>query len=142
MLVLEDESRGIGKLTIPETWYQRMQNAELIILTIPTMERIENIRQEYVDGRLLAGIQPEALKISLQNSLVHIKNRLGGQHYQLIHQKIENAFQMRSTGSHEDWIHDLIKKYYDPMYSYQLKQKRKRCVLEGDWQEIRDFLIG
>ena len=140
MLVLEDESRGIGKLTIPETWYQRMQNTELIILTIPTMERIKNIRREYVDKRLLAGIQPKVLKISLQDSLVHIKNRLGGKNYQAIHQKIENAFKTLSPESHEGWIHDLLKKYYDPMYSYQLKQKENRCVLEGDDQTIRDFL--
>ena len=140
MLVLEDESRGIGKLTIPETWYQRMQTAELIILTVPMTERIENIRQEYVDSPLRTGFPPEALKIALQDSLLRIKNRLGGKDYKLIHQKIENAFQTLSGESHEDWIHDLLKKYYDPMYSYQLKQKKKRCVLEGDGQAIRNFL--
>ena len=140
MLVLEDESRGIGRLTLPETWYQRMQVSNLIILKVPTIERIQNIRREYIDSPLRENIPSRALKIALQDSLLHIKNRLGGQDYQLINQKIENAFQKSSAESHEDWIHDLLKKYYDPMYNYQLKQKRKRCVLEGYHDEIRDFL--
>lgn len=140
ILVLEDESRGIGKLTIPESWYQKMQTSELIILTLPTKDRIENIQKEYIEYPIKIGVPLDTLKNSLQNSLLRIKNRLGGNDYRLIHKKMKNAFNSALLESHKDWIHHILKIYYDPMYNYQIKQKKQRCIIEGNKQVICDFL--
>tara|TARA_B100000686_G_scaffold31905_1_gene33234 strand:+ start:28051 stop:29148 length:1098 start_codon:yes stop_codon:yes gene_type:complete len=141
ILVLEDESRGIGKITLPETWYQKMQTSELIILSVSMEQRIENIFHEYIKKPLEKGIHPESLKTNLKESLFKIKKRLGRENYISIYRGIEDAFYTTQSEYHKSWIYDLLNKYYDPMYLYQLKQKSKRCILEGDRTEIKEFLI-
>jgi tRNA 2-selenouridine synthase len=44
------------------------------------------------------------------------------------------------TGEHERWIELLLSWYYDPMYDYQLKQKRQRIIACGDADAVREFL--
>ena len=47
-ILLEDESRSIGRVTLPGTWYEKMQSSKLVVLKISTDERVNNILDEYV----------------------------------------------------------------------------------------------
>ncbi len=139
-LILEDESRGIGKLILPETWYQKMQSADLIIIKVSMEERLESIYLEYVKKPEENHINKKNIKNSIQNSLQNIKNRLGLFNYGLINDKIELAFNSSKKELHKDWIHNLLTIYYDPMYNYQLGKKKIRCILEGGKNTILNFL--
>ena len=139
-LILEDESRGIGKLILPEIWYQKMQSADLVIIKVSMEERLENIYLEYVKKPKENHISNEKIKYSIQNSLLNIKNRLGLLNYGLINDKIELAFLSSKKQLHKDWIHSLLINYYDPMYNYQLGKKKIRCIMEGRRDTIMNFL--
>jgi tRNA 2-selenouridine synthase len=46
---IEDESRFIGKLSVPETLYQRMQESKTICLEIPKRLRIKRLVRDYAE---------------------------------------------------------------------------------------------
>ena len=57
-LILEDESRTIGRAGLPGFWYQKMQSSMLVILEVADDKRADNIYNEYVydeinNGKLL-----------------------------------------------------------------------------------------
>ena len=140
ILVVEDESRTIGRLVIPDMIFQRMKKEHLVILDIPFEIRLNNIYDEYITSPLNNGVSHSQLRDSLIHSLLKIKNRLGEQHFTTIYNKIEYSFsKYKKTSSHKTWISDLLKYYYDPIYDYQLTQKDHRCVFRGDIQDVTDF---
>ena len=51
---------------------------------------------------------------------------------------LEEAF--ANKRGHEDWIANLLSRYYDPMYDFQLKKKGKRVIFRGDHAQVFDFL--
>ncbi|MFP6815842.1 MAG: tRNA 2-selenouridine(34) synthase MnmH [Pseudomonadales bacterium] len=136
-LVLEDESRSIGRLALPAAWHQRMQIAPLVVLERPLIERVDNIRREYVDEPLVAGTAPADLHDRYRAALDRIRKRLGGTRHREVAESLATGFE---TGDHEHWIELLLTWYYDPMYDYQLEQKQKRVIGRGGIDEVRDFL--
>jgi tRNA 2-selenouridine synthase len=136
-LLLEDESRTIGRAALPAAWFSRMQSAPCLVLEIPLAQRVANVREEYVDAPLRAGAAPDALRARYLDALGRIRRRLGGLRHDRIHAEIEAAF---SGGGHEGWITSLLREYYDPMYDYQLARKTERIRLRGDAQAVRDFV--
>jgi tRNA 2-selenouridine synthase len=136
-LLLEDESRTIGRLALPSAWHQRMQHAPVIVLERSMAERIDNIRREYVDEPLAAGTSASELHARYHTSLERIRKRLGGARYSEVAESLSMGFEV---GEHERWIEQLLTWYYDPMYDYQLDQKLQRVVARGDENEVREFL--
>jgi len=137
-LVLEDESRTIGRLALPGTWHARMQLAPLVVLEADLHTRVANIVEEYVDQAIAAGQHPEHLQQHYRDALRRISKRLGGALYQQIDQLIERAF--REDCGHEDWVRSLLRDYYDPMYDYQLRSKQSRIRYRGDVADVQAYL--
>lgn len=137
-LVLEDESRTIGRLALPETWHGHMQTVPLALLEVPMAERVRNIEREYVGEPLAGGVPAEALQQRYGDALGRIERRLGGARRQAVQAALDRAF---ATGSgHGVWIERLLEWYYDPMYDYQLESKRSRVAVRGAPAEIEAFL--
>ena len=140
ILFLEDESRRIGKLIIPDTWYRKMKKSKIIIIELTLEERIINIAKEYVYNPLKEGISKEKLNELLQSSLFKIHKRLGLKLYNEISIKIQNILVDLYKSPHEEWIKELLVNYYDPMYDYQLEAKKDRCLLRSNKSEVIKFL--
>ena len=140
ILFLEDESRRIGKLIIPDTWYRKMKKSKIIIIELTLEERIINIAKEYVYNPLKEGISKEKLNELLQSSLFKIHKRLGLKLYNEISIKIQNILIDLYKSPHEEWIKELLVNYYDPMYDYQLEAKKDRCLLRSNKSEVIKFL--
>lgn len=136
-LVVEDESRAIGRLGLPTAWFQAMQGAPIALLEVPFAERVENIAQEYATLPLAQGYNPQALHQHYANALLRIKRRLGGLLWQQIDQALATSF--RGT-DHRPWIALLLERYYDPMYDYQLAKKQARVRAQGNATELLEFL--
>ena len=136
-LIVEDESRNIGRLSLPEAWFGRMQQAAVVLLEASTEDRIGRIRREYVEAPLAQGVDAPALQRRLQASLERIRKRLGGKRHQEVSGALAAAFR---DGAHERWIGLLLEWYYDPMYDYQLKAKRSRVAFAGKRAEVEGFL--
>jgi tRNA 2-selenouridine synthase len=65
---IEDESRAIGSINIPEVLFQAMMRSPIAVLDVPFEIRVERLVREY------AGMPPEGLA----DSLMRIKDSLGG----------------------------------------------------------------
>jgi len=137
-LVLEDESRTIGRLALPGNWHARMQRAPLVLLEADLQTRVANIVTEYVDQAIAAGQSPDQLQQHYRAALERISRRLGGVLYRKIDKLIERAF--RDNHGHEDWVRSLLRDYYDPMYDYQLRKKQSRIRYQGSMNEVRPYL--
>ena len=136
-LIVEDESRNIGRLSLPEGWFAQMRQAAIVLLEAPLPARIDLIRKEYVEAALAAGVNATALQERLQAALDRIRKRLGGARHQQVGTALAAAFR---NGEHERWIEMLLTWYYDPMYDYQLKAKRKRIIFIGERSAVTEFL--
>ena len=136
-LILEDESRTIGRLALPKPWYARMQQAPIALLEASLAQRITQIRKEYVDAPLSQGTHGAALQARHQTALDRIAKRLGHQRHEEVSKALASGFQ---NGKHERWIGLLLTCYYDPMYDHQLSAKKHRVIFAGDRQTVTEYL--
>ena len=140
ILFLEDECRRIGKLSIPNAWYEKMEKAKIVIIELDIEKRISNIAMEYVYRPLENGLSKNKLNEILLSSLYKIHKRLGLKLYNEISMKIKSILINQNKSSHEEWIKDLLVYYYDPMYDYQLEAKKNRCILNGNKSKVINYL--
>lgn len=130
-LLIEDESRMIGKLHLQPELLAAMALAPLVVLNAPLEERIEFTFNNYVVGQDYA---------QLRNSLQRIEKRLGGVNYKSTSERMRTAMESGKASDHANWIKRLLEDYYDPMYDYQLSKKQNRIVFQGNTREVREFL--
>ncbi len=136
-LVVEDESRTIGRLALPEGWHRRMQSAPLALLEVPREQRVANVVQEYVTAPLSRGVPAASLHQRYRDALARIERRLGGARRQAVQAELDRAF---AGGDHQPWIERLLEWYYDPMYDHQLGSKRSRIAVQGCADTVRGWL--
>ena len=139
-LVLEDESRTIGRLVIPPKFYERMQKSKICIVEIPIEERVENIFNGYVANHLENDKNVLLAKDRFLANLDKIMKRLGAPSHSIIKEKIHEAFSNKDHNAHFEWIEKLIVNYYDKMYDYQLNKKIDRCIFKGNRLECLEYL--
>lgn len=104
---LEDESRKIGSVIIPEPIFKLMQTAQLVVLNTPRATRLERIMDEY--GKLD--------DMFLRNALAAIKPQLGGVLYQQVFEALQAGDRLQAA--------NLLLDYYDCKYEYGLKKKNR-----------------
>ena len=138
-VIFEDESRTIGRLVIPEKFYNRIISSEIVIINEPIDVRVDHIYKEYVHDALVNHTNDD-LKRKLSDQLSKISKRLGMDNFIKINEQIQIAFQKDSRESHHIWIYELLTNYYDKMYHYQLEKKKDRCIFSGSWEEVKKYL--
>lgn len=140
-VLIEDESRTIGRLAIPEALHAAMQTAPIVVLDVPRAVRARNIFLEYVEAPLRHGVAADALRQRFTGAADRIRRRLGGLRHTSIRAAIETAFQEPTNESpHIAWIDHLLEWYYDPMYDHQLTAKQGRIVARGGAATMRAYL--
>ena len=72
-----------------------------------------------------------------------IRKRLGGERHSLLSAMMSRAFENQwrdgDVAGHCEWIAALLEQYYDPMYEYQLRQRRGRALFRGPRQAVNDW---
>lgn len=143
---IEDESRAIGKLTVPGPLFQAMSNAPVDVIERPRADRAVRLTREYltdtfglIDGTPSARWQTEA-KPQITASLDRIQLRLGGaRHREILDLLNEAALRFEASGAfaeHWPWVEALLEHYYDPVYSRHLDRISSRIRFKGpteDW---------
>ena len=80
----------------------------------------------------------------MQHNFKRIRKRLGDQGYREMSALLDEAWKHQlSTNDpslHRVWIEKLLQEYYDPMYAYQIEQKKERVVFRGDQEAILAYL--
>ena len=139
-LILEDESRTIGRAGLPGFWYQKMQSSKLVILEVDDDKRAENIYYEYVYDEINNGNSEDKLLEKYLGSLNNIKRRLGNVVYNNIKDLMKSAFHQNEKEIHKEWILTLLTSYYDKMYSYKLDMRKDFIVHKGEIESCRDYI--
>ncbi len=143
-LVMEDESRMIGRCTLPLPLFSTMERAPLILLEAPLAERVARIRRQYVDELLAQFVRQlgdeqaarQALSDFLQQAMAKLERRLGGDRYRLLRGELLDAlaaqFDHADGSGHRLWIERLLSDYYDPLYQRSLRANSERIVFRGE----------
>ncbi|MEO6683316.1 MAG: tRNA 2-selenouridine(34) synthase MnmH [Ginsengibacter sp.] len=108
---LEDESRHIGSVGFPQTFWKQMQNSPLYFIDIPFQERLNYIVNNYGNFD----------KEELTTCILNIQKRLGGL-------ETKNALQFLGEGNVKGCFEILIR-YYDKLYQNGLVKREKLPVL-------------
>ena len=151
-MILEDESKNIGKNYIPKGFYDHFHNGDVIFLNAAVEERVENILEEYVINGQRDHI--ESLKhrdLGLESwlndmvaSIEKVKGRLGGDRMKLIIEEIKLAYKIQTeTGCidrHRNWIELFLTNYYDPMYKYCIDKSNRNVIFKGNSREVVEYI--
>ncbi len=108
---IEDESKRIGALNIPNEFWQTMRAQPVYFIEIPFDERLAYILKEY--GTLN--------KEALQTAILRIKKRLGPQ-------ETKTAIQHLEEGNYKDCFKILLH-YYDKYYLKALNNRENITLL-------------
>ena len=117
---LEDESRNIGSVFMPEDFYNNMQEAPAIILMMDVKTRMPRLLKDY------SVFPPEELKAGIYR----ISKRLGGDNTNAAISAIESGDIARAI--------EISLIYYDKAYLFGLTRKKtnNRIYVETDTDDI------
>jgi tRNA 2-selenouridine synthase len=121
-LWLEDESRNIGTVFMPDIFYNNMQEAPVIVLLLDLDKRLPRLIEEY------SAYPPELLI----ESIMKIRKRLGGD-------KAADAVNAVETGNFAKAI-EITLKYYDKTYMFGITRKPAGNIMyvETDTDNIEE----
>ena len=152
-VIMEDESRLIGRCALPLTLQEKLRAAPIVVLDASLEDRVHHSWENYILSNYREQVALcdsheaafSAFATSLRLSLANIQKRLGGARYQELSEVLEKALLAHSQGDpeqHKQWITVLLRDYYDPMYDYQLKSKQRHVVFRGNFNEVLEFMTG
>jgi tRNA 2-selenouridine synthase len=149
-LLLEDEGRLIGARSLPLVLKNKMDQSPLIMIEESFEFRVEQIFKDYVTKMMTefdSAFEENAIN-KYREFLIHstkkITKRLGGvglsEMLVLIERAIDAQQNTDNLSKHQDWIVYLLKKYYDPMYGYQMSKKQQRPKFSGTTAEVKSYI--
>lgn len=148
-VLMEDESRLIGRIVLAPPFIALSKAADWIRLTASLAERVSRIRRDYWQAdwqRYQALGQDPYVQLQQQigAALSNIRKRLGGDNYQEILRLLDDALRLLKNqnrwGLFDTIIAILLERYYDPMYRYQCQQKQGKLLFTGTLTEARQWL--
>jgi tRNA 2-selenouridine synthase len=108
---VEDESRNIGSVFMPDTFYLNMQEMPDIVLEMDVKTRLPRLMEEY-------STYPQE---SLKATVLKISKRLGGD-------KTRDAINAVETGDFAKAI-EIVLYYYDKAYLFGLRKKNSKNII-------------
>lgn len=127
LVFLEGESRKIGRSSIPNYIFEKMDMSRNILVQSPIEFRVENLMEDYLHDQN----QFE----ELDNALNYLRKFLGNE-------KIDNYHQLIANGQYELLAKDLMVNYYDINYNKRDKDyllKLNNTNHEETAKKIYDF---
>ena len=151
-ILIEDESRLIGRCALPPVLQTAKQAADLVLVDASLDARVDHSFENYILANLNAlqesglddDIAFQAFADGLMESLERVQKRLGGTRYKALCEAMQDAIVQHKLGSpdaHKAWIRTMLSEYYDPMYNYQIEGRADRVLMRGTEQEVAEFLI-
>jgi tRNA 2-selenouridine synthase len=145
-IFVEDEGRRIGRVNMPDYLFSALLKAPRAILRVATETRIKFISDDYILHSWPAYQQAygdaaeQEFSFFVLDNLRRIQKRLGGEQYRLVKQCFEYAlkalFKGGDVAEFNHGIKILLEQYYDPMYRYQIQNKKPEIIFEGPEKEF------
>ncbi len=151
-IVLEDESRLIGRCHLPFSLQERIKDGARILIEEDLDSRVDVTLEDYVLAPLAEYQQHfgdesalSQLGEELLAGLDRIQKRLGGVRHRELREVLVQALQQQTdhgnTEGHRRWIAPLLRDYYDPMYDYMLQQRHGPILFQGSRAEVQHWLL-
>jgi len=142
-VVVEDESRFVGRRTLPDELLATMRAAPVVVLEAPLEARAASSYREYVAAATARhGVERTAAR--LQADTARLRRRLGGRRTDEVVARIAALAQddeaWSDPGAHRGWITTLLTEYYDVLYRKALAKHGRRVAFRGDEEEVRTWL--
>jgi tRNA 2-selenouridine synthase len=141
-LVVEDESRYVGRRTLPDDLMEAMRVAPLAVLETPMAERVSHIVEEYVLAMARRhGVR--AARERLEHDTLRIRKRLGGGRTDGVVAALHAAEQADAwyePGVHRWWVQTLLEHYYDRLYRKAIDRHERPVAFRGDAEEVTGYL--
>ncbi|WP_195990296.1 tRNA 2-selenouridine(34) synthase MnmH [Clostridium sp. D53t1_180928_C8] len=151
-IIVEDESKNIGKSFIPTEFYKFIHQGNVVFLDSTLEERIENILNDYV-----IKAQTEYIKFydnvdlgmkkwyeNIEGSMMKLKERLGGDRFKVVLEELKIAFNIQCSTNdfyqHIRWIELFLVNYYDPLYKHSISKDTRNIIYKGDKKSVLEFL--
>lgn len=109
---IEDESRRMGKLDLPDPLVRQISEAILIDLEVPVSVRVKRLVREYADFD----------KLLLKEAIVKLKERLGNRNTK------EALFELESE--HFEAVAEILLAYYDKTYRFTRKKRVQDKIIQ------------
>lgn len=158
--LVEDESRLIGRISQPATFFIRLRSSPVIWIDEPLAVRVDNVYEDYIlnssIGQSLAAVprcaeendilRGQALELfaRYRQSLKGIHRKLGGQRTQEVMEDLEKAelayLNHAEISGNKVWIEKLLQYYYDPMYLGSLDRRHVNVIFKGTRTEAEKFI--
>lgn len=140
-VLVEDESKVIGSLHLPETLMDRLSKSPVIMLEASLDERCLNIYQEYIAQVLDNGFDNKKLEELTLASTLKLQRRLGGLLTSQLVSQIQDAFATRDQQAHMRWIAMLLTEYYDSRYRHSQLHGSRPLAFRGNYAECRQWIL-
>jgi len=114
---VENESKRIGKILIPDGFWEQMKAAPLINIELPFEVRLKVSVDNYTTQE----------KADLETAFYNIRKRLGGQNFQAALAYL-GANDLTSAGS-------IALKYYDKQYQYMLEKNETTVIKHINFEQ-------
>ncbi|NUN06488.1 MAG: tRNA 2-selenouridine(34) synthase MnmH [Bdellovibrio sp.] len=158
--LVEDESRVIGKVHQPNSFFERLRRSEVVWLDEPFDVRVTNVYQDYIMATALGLctqqtprcaeeleiLRTQALQVfaKYRRAVTQISTRLGGLRAQEVLTDLaqaESDFLNNNTLElNRVWIEKLLRYYYDPLYLGSLERRQVKVLFKGSSTSAADFL--
>ncbi|MCO1334626.1 tRNA 2-selenouridine(34) synthase MnmH [Microbulbifer sp. OS29] len=148
-VIVEDESRLIGRCALPVALQTTMKNAPRVIVEEPLETRAQRIVRDYISEGLKRFVTAEkpatlALGEELRLNLSRIQKRLGGLRYKQLDDQLALANRELQTQNNSDvyipLVISLLRDYYDGTYDHLMKKFEQKILFRGSYHEVQQWL--
>jgi tRNA 2-selenouridine synthase len=136
LVVIEDESRFVGRRTVPEPLWRAMRAAPVAWLESPVADRVRRVFDGYVRAPAERHGVPAA-RAQLAVNVRRVRKRLGGQRCDAILAALADAERdWFDPAAHEGWIATLLLEYYDRLYLKAFAASGRALAFRGEAADV------
>nr|BFD60132.1 tRNA 2-selenouridine(34) synthase MnmH [Bdellovibrio sp. CKG001] len=160
--LVEDESRLIGRIYQPATFFIRLRASSVVWIDEPMSVRVENVFDDYIHKTAIGLsvqslprcqeeediLRGEALQVfdKYRRSTMAIHRKLGGLRHQEVMADLDKAQQdylnHQDLSSNKVWIEKLLLYYYDPLYLGSLDRRQVKVLFKGTAADAENYILA
>ena len=129
-VVVEGESKKVGNLHLPDSFFDAMMRGRKVLIELPLEERVKISMEDYGVNRFPPEVYLKALS--------RIRKTLGGKKFNEIKELIEGR-------KYPEAVRELMVNYYDKLYARstpQVDAKLEASTFEEGYEKLKSYLLS